>query len=116
MNKPYVKQYNENGEIINPIKRAYLHQFPNTSTRRKIQNGKLKFSEITNSYIIYDFRDKLAKLKNNYHKSLNDLNNKIKELGIRNIPNFRALLNDLYSKKCNYLTKLHKASANKQWL
>jgi len=44
-NEPYVKQYNELGECINPIKTRYISQFKNRSTRRKTEqpffgNGK----------------------------------------------------------------------------
>ena len=35
MNKPYVKQFNENGEIANPINGAYLHSFKNREKRRE---------------------------------------------------------------------------------
>lgn len=34
MNKPYVKQYNEEGELTNRIVDVYLTRFPNRSTRR----------------------------------------------------------------------------------
>ena len=34
MNKPYVKQYNEKGEVINHIKGVYLHYEPNRAARR----------------------------------------------------------------------------------
>lgn len=44
-NIPYVKQYNELGECINPIKGAYINRFKNRSTRRRTDppfmgNGK----------------------------------------------------------------------------
>lgn len=34
MNIPYVKEYNEVGEVVNPIKRNYLHTKDNRQTRR----------------------------------------------------------------------------------
>jgi hypothetical protein len=42
MNKPYVKQYNEDGEVTNPItkKSPYLHQFNTTSFNKKLTRGK----------------------------------------------------------------------------
>lgn len=48
MNKPYVKQYDENGEVINPITKdsPYLHSFNNGAFRRKLNRGKYKI--ITN--------------------------------------------------------------------
>jgi hypothetical protein len=35
MNIPYVKQYDENGELINPIISSYSPQFPTRSQRKK---------------------------------------------------------------------------------
>lgn len=34
MNKPYVKKYDENGVMINPIERVYLSTEPNRAERR----------------------------------------------------------------------------------
>lgn len=34
MNKPYVKQYNEDGTISNPIQGIFVNKFPNRSKRR----------------------------------------------------------------------------------
>jgi hypothetical protein len=34
MNKPYVKEFNKNGELNNPIKGLYLNEFPNRRMRR----------------------------------------------------------------------------------
>lgn len=36
MNKPYVKQYDENGLLLNPIEGKYTHSGPN----RKMRNAK----------------------------------------------------------------------------
>jgi len=36
MNIPYVKEYNKNGEVINPIRGIYTSPFPNRRTRRAI--------------------------------------------------------------------------------
>ena len=33
-NKPYVKRYGKNGELLNPIDKAYLSTGPNRRTRR----------------------------------------------------------------------------------
>lgn len=33
-NKPYVKEYNSDGEVINPIKGSYLNWYPNRRQRR----------------------------------------------------------------------------------
>lgn len=37
MNTPYVKQYNELGELTNPIEGALRHPFPNRRARRSKQ-------------------------------------------------------------------------------
>lgn len=34
MNKPYVKQHNEKGELLNPINGKYVNKHPNRSIRR----------------------------------------------------------------------------------
>jgi hypothetical protein len=34
MNIPYIKEYNENGELVNPLLRTTLHKFPNRRQRR----------------------------------------------------------------------------------
>ena len=33
-NKPYVKRYGKNGELLNPINGAYLHNGPNRQLKR----------------------------------------------------------------------------------
>lgn len=42
MNRPYVKQYNKFGEVINPITKEspYLHNAPTTSFMEKYSSGK----------------------------------------------------------------------------
>lgn len=35
MNIPYVKKFNENGELINPITSVYASEFPNRFERRR---------------------------------------------------------------------------------
>jgi hypothetical protein len=35
MNSPYIKQYNENGEVVNHINEAYITNFPNRRERNK---------------------------------------------------------------------------------
>ena len=45
VNKPYVKMYDKNGAVFNPIISIYIHHFPNRSQRRRrpdrfIGNGK----------------------------------------------------------------------------
>jgi hypothetical protein len=44
MNKPYVKQYNENGEVINEITKEapYLSKVNNRALRRKFASNKYK--------------------------------------------------------------------------
>lgn len=37
MNTPYVKQYNDLGQVINPIQGKYLSNFPNRSLRHQKQ-------------------------------------------------------------------------------
>lgn len=37
-NKPYVKQYDANGNVSNPIKGSYLNKHPNRKERRKHLN------------------------------------------------------------------------------
>lgn len=43
-NTPYVKEYNKNGEVTNPINGIYKNEFPNRRERRKKErfcgNGK----------------------------------------------------------------------------
>lgn len=34
MNTPYVKKYNEKGELLNPIKGRFINRFPNRMQRR----------------------------------------------------------------------------------
>lgn len=38
MNTPYVKSYNEQGILTNPIDKLYLNQFPNRAARRQAKN------------------------------------------------------------------------------
>ncbi len=37
MNQPYVKKYDENGMLTNPIEKVYTNEFQNRSQRRKRQ-------------------------------------------------------------------------------
>lgn len=39
MNEPYVKKYNKQGELINPIRGMYVNQEPNRSERRAHMYG-----------------------------------------------------------------------------
>lgn len=34
VNKPYVKRYDEQGLLINPLKENYLHKYPNSNKRK----------------------------------------------------------------------------------
>ena len=34
-NKPYVKRYDKNGDVKNPIPTGYFHNFPNRKARRE---------------------------------------------------------------------------------
>jgi len=38
MNKPYVKQYDKNGKVTNPIIGSIQSEFPNRRSRREIKN------------------------------------------------------------------------------
>lgn len=40
MNIPYVKQYNEEGVLTNPIKGFYPNQFPNRKARKETRDRK----------------------------------------------------------------------------
>jgi hypothetical protein len=41
-NEPYVKKYNKNGQVINPIPSGYIHNFLNRKARREpLQKTKL---------------------------------------------------------------------------
>lgn len=40
MNRPYVKQYNKNGVLINPIVRSLVPDFPNRRKRRMYEQGE----------------------------------------------------------------------------
>lgn len=42
-NQPYIKEYNEAGEVINPIEGKYLTEFP-SSTRSHRRNKKERFA------------------------------------------------------------------------
>jgi len=48
--KPYVKKYDSNGNILNPL--PYYHNL--TSSTRQIRRGnhRIVFSSITNSFVI----------------------------------------------------------------
>ena len=52
MNTPYVKQYNEEGEVINPINGKYVSQFPN---RRARANKKQRFMNNSKSFPLIVF-------------------------------------------------------------
>ena len=51
MNQPYVKQFNENWQLINPIKGVYQHQFDNRSTRRKDMQKDKFYGESKNHHL-----------------------------------------------------------------
>lgn len=34
MNTPYIKQFNELGEVVNPIEHSYMSEYPNRRERR----------------------------------------------------------------------------------
>jgi len=40
MNTPYVKQYDKNGVLLNPIVGGYYHEFPNRAERRRAAHPK----------------------------------------------------------------------------
>ena len=56
-NKPYVKQYDENGVVINPITKEspYLHKSPTTSFMEKYGSGKyiIISNPVTGAFIAF---------------------------------------------------------------
>lgn len=104
-NIPYVKKYNKNGELINPIVKKYVNLFPNRITRNSVQRGKLIYNNLLNTYVKADYRDKLKKLKNNFFnfkKSITEYN--------------YFIIMKLNALEGQYKKALYKASANKQWI
>lgn len=57
INRPYVKQYNENGEVINAITKdsPYLHKMPTTAFMEKYNSGKYIIIEhpVTKQFIAF---------------------------------------------------------------
>jgi hypothetical protein len=43
MNTPYVKRFNENGELLNPINGTYMSQHPNRRQRKSMEKGTRMF-------------------------------------------------------------------------
>jgi len=52
-NQPYVKKYNANGEVVNPIVGSYIHQLPTRSEKRK---GPDRFISNGNNYHLTIFK------------------------------------------------------------
>lgn len=50
-NKPYVKMYDKNGIIKNPIKTGYLHDFENRRERRSLLHKKRFFGNGKNIHL-----------------------------------------------------------------
>ena len=51
MNTPYVKQFNSDGEVINPIKKNYLSPEPNRRARRAHKNQAPFYGESKNYHL-----------------------------------------------------------------
>lgn len=99
-NQPYVKKYDSNGELTNPINRAYVNFFPNRSMRRSF--GKPQ-----------DYRDYLVIKKTNLLKRQSAVLQSIRETGRQYVSKMNNELKSLYG---IFRQALEKSSANKQWI
>ena len=71
MNKPYVKKFDENRELINPIRGSYLNEFPNRRMRKfkKVPNStKIARCSADNNRVIRTNKH-LKQPENNYLKN-----------------------------------------------
>jgi hypothetical protein len=61
-NRPYVKQYNQDGEVINAITKGspYLHKMPTTAFMKKYNSGKYIIIEnpVTKQFIAFGSKAK----------------------------------------------------------
>lgn len=74
MNQPYVKEYNENGELLNPIKKSYPQPFDNRKKRRETE-GRFMHNGARSNMVVH----KIAA----YHKQVQyvvDKDGKLKEI------------------------------------
>jgi len=65
MNKPYVKQYDKNGIVINPIIGSYVNEFNNRRVRREVINEKRFYGESKNHHLTV-----VKTMKYNRHKQI----------------------------------------------
>lgn len=99
-NQPYVKKYDSNGNVTNPIQRAYVNFFPNRSMRKSF--GKPQ-----------DYREYLKIKKTNLLKKQSAVLKSMKEDTRDYVRKFTNELRSLYG---IFRQALEKASANKQWI
>ncbi len=53
MNTPYVKQYNNKGEVTNPIKGTYISEHPNRRSRRSAMKGERFRGNTSEAMLVY---------------------------------------------------------------
>jgi len=63
MNVPYVKKYNENGQVTNPIKGNYISEFPNRKERREDLQKHRFYGESKNLHLTVKGAFKFIRLK-----------------------------------------------------
>jgi hypothetical protein len=71
MNKPYIKQFNQYGEVINQITKEepYLHQFPN-KRQRNMSRGQYQHFQDGSKVKIYGNNRKNTSKRKNKHSRL----------------------------------------------
>ena len=69
MNIPYVKQYDENDELINPIISSYSPQF-STRSQRKKPHSKYKFFQDGSCIKLYGNNRKNSSKRKNKHSRI----------------------------------------------
>lgn len=113
-NTPYVKHYDSNGVLTNPIQKAYINPFPNRNMRRAMMKGKVRYDKTFNQVVKTDYRDRLITLKQKYIKAVTEFKNNIANIIKNGVYRSQIMvLNSLYGQ---YRTALYKGSANKQWI
>lgn len=65
MNQPYIKKYNENGQLMNPIIGAYINHFPNRRKRREKEVPMMGYP--SNRIIVQVEHDKQGRRKRILH-------------------------------------------------
>ena len=63
MNVPYVKQYDENGVVTNPIVEVYKHESPNRSKRRSVLKKQRFYGESKNCHLTVVGTKKFRRVK-----------------------------------------------------